>query len=99
MLEKQPNVRVLMTRDEDVFHPAGRPGQQGAKTNADLFVSIHADAFIKAGRPWQFGICAVGQGGIQHGCQMAGQQGESTDLIGGVKLNVRDPIWRTRCWT
>lgn len=47
VLEKQPNVRVVMTRDEDVFIPLAMRVGKARKVNADLFVSIHADAFIK----------------------------------------------------
>src|SRR5450830_621960 len=44
-IEEQPNMRVMLTRDADFFVPLGMRAQKARKVQADLFISIHADAF------------------------------------------------------
>ena len=46
-LERMPNIRVMLTRDGDYFVPLGNRVQKARRVQADLFVSIHADAFIR----------------------------------------------------
>ena len=46
-LEALPNTRVRLTRDGDYFVPLGTRVEKARKVQADLFVSIHADAFIE----------------------------------------------------
>ena len=46
-LEDIPNIRVMLTRDGDYFVPLGKRVEKARKVQADLFVSIHADAFIQ----------------------------------------------------
>jgi N-acetylmuramoyl-L-alanine amidase len=45
-LQANPNIRVLMTRDADFFVPLQERVRKARRVQADLFVSIHADAFI-----------------------------------------------------
>ncbi|MGZ3238978.1 MAG: N-acetylmuramoyl-L-alanine amidase, partial [Burkholderiaceae bacterium] len=47
-IEEQPNMRVMLTRDADFFVPLQMRVQKARKVQADLFVSIHADAFIES---------------------------------------------------
>jgi len=46
-IEDHPNMRVMLTRDGDYFVPLGKRVEKARKVDADLFVSIHADAFVK----------------------------------------------------
>ncbi|MBW8847394.1 MAG: N-acetylmuramoyl-L-alanine amidase [Burkholderiales bacterium] len=45
-LQTNPNIRVLMTRDADFFVPLQERVRKARRVQADLFVSIHADAFF-----------------------------------------------------
>jgi len=45
-LQTNPNIRVLMTRDADFFVPLHDRVRKARRVQADLFVSIHADAFF-----------------------------------------------------
>lgn len=45
LINKQPNMRAVMIRDKDVFVPLKKRVQIAKRHKADIFVSIHADAF------------------------------------------------------
>jgi len=91
VLEKQPNVRVVMTRDEDVFIPLAMRVGKARKVNADLFVSIHADAFIKPDARGSSVFALSEKGASSTAAKWLANKENQADLIGGVKLNVKDP--------
>ncbi len=47
LIDKQPSMRAYMTRNEDVFIPLKVRVAKARKQRADLFISIHADAFTR----------------------------------------------------
>ncbi|MGE5467201.1 MAG: N-acetylmuramoyl-L-alanine amidase, partial [Ignavibacteria bacterium] len=47
LIDAEPNMRSLLTRDDDYFIPLGQRVQKARRVQADLFVSVHADAFLK----------------------------------------------------
>src|SRR5699024_1961839 len=47
LIDAQPNMRAYLTRDNDYFVPLHVRVQKARRVKADLFVSIHADAFTK----------------------------------------------------
>lgn len=91
VLEKQANVRVVMTRDEDVFIPLASRVGKARKVNADLFVSIHADAFIKPDARGSSVFALSEKGASSTAAKWLANKENQADLIGGVKLNVKDP--------
>ena len=44
-LNAQPNMRAFLTRDADFFVPLADRVRKARRVQADLFISIHADAF------------------------------------------------------
>ncbi|MGD0886669.1 MAG: N-acetylmuramoyl-L-alanine amidase [Thermodesulfovibrionales bacterium] len=44
ILSKEPNIEVILTREKDVFIPLPERTLKALQANADLFVSIHANA-------------------------------------------------------
>ncbi len=44
-IDRQPGMRAILTRDKDVFIPLSKRVKIAKQKNADIFISIHADAF------------------------------------------------------
>ena len=44
-INRQPGMQAILTRDSDIFIPLERRYQIARENNADMFVSIHADAY------------------------------------------------------
>ncbi len=89
-LNAKPGVRVLLTRDSDFFVPLGERVKKAERVQADLFVSIHADAFFT---PQARGasVFALSQGGASSAAArwMANRENAS-DSVGGVSVKVKD---------
>ncbi len=85
-----PNMRAMLTRDADFFVPLHERVRKARRVQADLFVSIHADAFIT---PQARGasVFALSQGGASSAAArwMANRE-NSSDSVGGVNVNAKD---------
>jgi N-acetylmuramoyl-L-alanine amidase len=90
-LNAQPNMRVMMTRDADFFVPLHERVRKARRVQADLFVSIHADAFM---RPQARGasVFALSQGAASStAARWMAQRENAADLVGGINVAaVRD---------
>jgi N-acetylmuramoyl-L-alanine amidase len=86
-----PGMRAVLIRDGDYFIPLGGRVAKARRAHADLFVSIHADAFIK---PHARGssVFALSEGGATSAsARWLAKKENEADLIGGVNLAVKDP--------
>ncbi len=83
-------MRAYMTRDADFFVPLATRVAKARRVQADLFVSIHADAFSN---PDAHGasVFALSQGGASSSAArwLANKENQA-DLIGGVNVGVQD---------
>lgn len=89
-LNANPNIRVMMTRDADFFVPLHERVRKARRVQADLFVSIHADAFItpKARGASVFAL-SDGAASSQTARWMADRE-NAADMVGGVNAAVKD---------
>ena len=83
-------MRAYLTRDADFFVPLHVRVQKARRVQADLFVSLHADAFYTP-RPQGASVFALSQGGASSSAArwMADKENKA-DLIGGVNVASRD---------
>ncbi len=83
-------MRAYLTRDADFFVPLHVRVQKARKVQADLFVSLHADAFFTP-RPQGASVFALSQGGASSSAArwMANQENKA-DLIGGINAQAKD---------
>ncbi|WP_269531116.1 N-acetylmuramoyl-L-alanine amidase [Chitinimonas sp. BJYL2] len=91
LIDKQPNMRAVLTRDDDYFVPLGQRVAKARKVGADLFVSIHADAFVKPQARGSSVFALSENGATSTAAKWLAQSQNESDLIGGVKLDTRDP--------
>ena len=83
-------MRAFLTRDADFFVPLHVRVQKARRVQADLFVSIHADAFFTP-RPQGASVFALSQGGASSSAArwMADKENKA-DLIGGLNVAAKD---------
>ena len=87
---KGNTVRAFLTRDADFFVPLHVRVQKARQVQADLFVSLHADAFFTP-HPQGASVFALSQGGASSSAArwMAAKENKA-DLIGGLNVKARD---------
>jgi len=89
-LEEQPNVRVMLTRDADYFVPLGTRVDKARKVQADLFVSIHADAFVQPTARGSSVFVLSEKGATSSAARWLADKENSADNIGGVNVKNHD---------
>jgi N-acetylmuramoyl-L-alanine amidase len=89
-IEGEAYMRPYLTRDGDYFVPLHVRVQKARRVEADLFVSIHADAFIES-RAKGASVFALSQMGASSSMArwMANKENAS-DLIGGINIKTQD---------
>ena len=88
--KSQLAMRAFLTRDADFFVPLHVRVDKARRVQADLFVSIHADAFFTP-RPQGASVFALSQGGASSSAArwMADKENKA-DLIGGLNVRTKD---------
>jgi len=89
-IDQEPDMRAVLIRDGDYFVPLHMRVDKARRVRADLFVSIHADAFV---RPHANGssVFALSEGGATSAAaRWLAKRENDADLIGGVNLSGKD---------
>ena len=89
-IEEQQNMRVMLTRDADYFVPLHVRVQKARKVQADLFVSIHADAFVESTARGSSVFVLSEQGASSTAARWLANKENAADLIGGVNIKSHD---------
>ncbi|MCD2515221.1 N-acetylmuramoyl-L-alanine amidase [Massilia sp. G4R7] len=82
-LEQMPNTRVMLTRDGDFFVPLGQRVQKARQVQADLFVSIHADAWVSPTARGSSVFVLSEKGASSSAARWLANDQNKADLIGG----------------
>ena len=91
-LEQLPNTRVMLTRDGDYFVPLGQRVQKARQVQADLFVSIHADAWISPTARGSSVFVLSEKGASSSAARWLANDQNKADLIGGANAAVQDKV-------
>lgn len=91
-IDSEPNMRAVLTRDSDFFVPLHMRVQKARRVQSDLFVSIHADAFIKPDARGASVFVLSENGASSSAARWLANKENSADLIGGVNFGVKDPM-------
>ena len=89
-IEEHPNMRVMLTRDGDYFVPLGTRVEKARKVQADLFVSIHADAFVESSARGSSVFVLSEKGASSGAARWLANKENLADAIGGVNVKSHD---------
>ncbi|MGV2291861.1 N-acetylmuramoyl-L-alanine amidase [Trinickia sp. YCB016] len=89
-IDAQPNMRSMMTRDADFFVPLNVRVQKARRVGADLFVSIHADAFTTPAARGSSVFALSDHGASSAAARWMANKENSSDLIGGINVKTQD---------
>jgi N-acetylmuramoyl-L-alanine amidase len=84
-------MRAYLTRDADFFVPLHMRVQKAQKVQADLFISIHADAFTVPTARGASVFALSQRGASSAAAKYMAEKENSADLVGGVNVKVKDP--------
>ncbi|OGS99726.1 MAG: N-acetylmuramoyl-L-alanine amidase [Gallionellales bacterium RIFCSPLOWO2_12_FULL_59_22] len=91
LMDDIPDMRGVLIRDGDYFIPLVGRVAKARKVNADLFISIHADAFIKPDARGSSVFALSEHGATSAAARWLAKKENEADLIGGVNIAVKDP--------
>lgn len=91
LVDSEPNMRGVLIRDGDYFIPLMGRVAKARKANADLFVSIHADAFINSKARGSSVFALSEHGATSAAARWLAKNENEADLIGGVNIAEKDP--------
>lgn len=89
-IDAEPGMRAVLTRNGDFFVPLHKRVQKARAVNGDLFVSVHADAFVKPDARGSSVFVLSERGASSAAARWLAKRENNADLIGGVKLASQD---------
>jgi N-acetylmuramoyl-L-alanine amidase len=90
LIDAEPNMRALLTRDADYYLPLHVRVDKARKVRADLFVSIHADAFVRPNARGSSVFALSERRATSEAARLLAKKENDADLIGGVNLDGKD---------
>jgi N-acetylmuramoyl-L-alanine amidase len=90
-IDETAGMRAVLIRDGDYFIPLGGRVEKARQVHADLFVSIHADAFVKPKARGSSVFALSERGATSASARWLAKKENEADLIGGVNLAIKDP--------
>ena len=85
-----PGMRAMLTRDADYFVPLGQRVAKARRVQADLFISIHADAFMTPQARGASVFALSDKGASSTAARWMAQRENAADLVGGVNAKAAD---------
>ena len=96
LIDAQPGMRAVLVRSGDYYIPLRKRTQIARKHDADLFVSIHADAFHKSHVHGASVFVVSNRGASSEMARWLANRENASDLAGGVAISdVSDDVAKT----
>ena len=92
LIDKDPILRSYMTRTGDYYIPLRKRTKLARKANADLFVSIHADAFRRSSARGASVYALSKSGASSETARWLANKENSADLVGGASISDREDV-------
>ncbi len=90
LIEDEPGMRPYLTRSGDSFLKLGERMRRAQNAGADLFISIHADAFSDRRVRGASVYVLSNKGASDEAAKLLAERENQADLVGGVSLNDKD---------
>ena len=91
-IDQEPNMRGVLVRESDYFVPLAGRVNKARGFKADLFISIHADAFIRPEARGSSVFALSEHGATSAAARWLAKKENAADLIGGINIDVKDPF-------
>lgn len=92
LVNQEPGMRAFMTRDNDVFLTLRQRIQRAKQSGADMFISIHADAFTNRNARGSSVYVLSDRGASSEAAQILADRENAADLAGGISLEDKDDL-------
>jgi len=89
-IDREPGMQAVLTRDGDYFIPLQGRYRKAREARADLFVSIHADAFNRQTATGSSVFVLSQRGASSEAARWLADRENAADLVGGVSLDDKD---------
>ncbi len=90
LVDAEPDMRALLTRDADYYVPLQVRVDKARRVKADLFVSVHADAFIRPNARGSSVFALSERRATSEAARWLAKKENEADLVGGVNIDVKD---------
>jgi len=90
LIDAEPDMRALLTRDADFYVPLQTRVDKARRVKADLFVSVHADAFIRPNARGSSVFALSERRATSEAARWLAKKENEADLVGGVNIDVKD---------
>jgi N-acetylmuramoyl-L-alanine amidase len=90
LVDAEPDMRAVLTRDSDYYLALHDRVDKARRVKADLFVSIHADAFLKPHARGSSVFALSSRRATSEAAKWLAKKENDADLIGGVNVGVKD---------
>jgi N-acetylmuramoyl-L-alanine amidase len=92
LVNDEPGMRAYMTRDRDEFITLRQRIQRAKQNGADMFISIHADAFQRTSAKGSSVYVLSPRGASSEAAQILADRENAADLAGGISLEDKDDL-------
>jgi N-acetylmuramoyl-L-alanine amidase len=90
LIDRQPGMSAVLTRDSDYYIPLKQRYQKAREAKADLFVSVHADAYSSGDARGSSVWMLSARGATNEAARWLEDRENRADLVGGVSLDNKD---------
>lgn len=90
LIDAEPDMRAVLTRDADFYVPLQVRVDKARRVKADLFVSVHADAFIRPNARGSSVFALSERRATSEAARWLAKKENEADLVGGVNIDVKD---------
>lgn len=94
-IDREPGMRAVLTRDGDYFVPLRERVARARKHQADMFISVHADAFHDRSVVGSSVYVLSARGASDESARWLADRENASDLVGGVSLDDKDDVLKS----